>query len=78
MSDPRVQSSRGECEITVRRGGLAELGAGVRRVAPNAKTVMLAEFTSGTGSSGVKFGRPKASGLPMPVTTATYCLPSTE
>ena len=42
MSDPRVQSSRGECEITVRRGGLAELGAGVRRVAPSAKTVMLA------------------------------------
>ena len=42
MSDPRVQSSRGECEIAVSRGGLAELGAGVRRAVPNAKTVMLA------------------------------------
>ena len=42
MSDPRVQGSRGECEIAVRHGGLAELGAGVLRAAPNAKTVMLA------------------------------------
>lgn len=42
MSDARVQGSRGDYEITVRRGGLAELGAGVRRVAPNATKVMLA------------------------------------
>ncbi len=42
MSDTRVQSSRGDYEIAVRRGGLAELGDGVQRAAPKARNVMLA------------------------------------
>jgi len=48
MNDPRVQGSQslhamqGEYVIAVRRNGLAQLGAGVRRVAPNAQCVMLA------------------------------------
>lgn len=42
MSDPRVKGFRGEYEIAVRRGGLAGLGAGARRVAPNARRVTLA------------------------------------
>jgi 3-dehydroquinate synthase len=42
MSDPRVHGSRGDCAISVRRGGLASLGEGVRAAVPGARTVLLA------------------------------------
>ena len=42
MSDPRVHGSRGDCAISVRRGGLSVLGEGVRKAVPGARVIMLA------------------------------------
>jgi 3-dehydroquinate synthase len=42
MADPCVHGSRGDCAISVRRGGLSQLGEGVRAAVPSARVVMLA------------------------------------
>lgn len=42
MSDARVQGSRGEYTVSVRRGGLKSLGEGVRKVVSSARVAMLA------------------------------------
>lgn len=42
MADPCVHGSRGDCAISVRRGGLSVLGEGVRKAVPGARVIMLA------------------------------------
>ena len=42
MSDARVQCSRGDYTVSVRRGGLKSLGEGVRKAVPGARVALLA------------------------------------